>query len=50
MIGIRCKNVSVNVHEHEPFLSIHSSCYVDRVNFGYVIAEDMIRSYSFLSS
>ena len=50
MFGIKYENVSVNVYEHKPLLSIYGSCYVDRVNFGYVIAKVMNRSYSFLRS
>ena len=49
MIGIKYENDSVNVYEHKPLLSIYASRFVDRVNFGYVIAKDMNRPYSFLS-
>ena len=51
MIWIGCRNVSVNIHNvHGSLLSIHGSCYVDRVNFEYVIVNDMNKTYSLLSS
>ena len=48
MIGVGYRNVAVNVYVHKNLSNTHGSSYVDRANFGYVIARHVNMPFSFL--